>query len=315
MLISQAVEGFLMDRGAGDLAERTVQLYRDCLRHFIKYHQDTELSMVTHDELVRFMQFMKSEYLPGKPAKGIHASPSYVDNHWKAIRSFFGWCNKTLKIPRPDLDLPRIKYMLPEIQPYTEEEVIKIVQAVEFTKVATTNGRRAFRMKRPTAIRDKALILLLLDTGMRVGEVMRLKMEDVNLDSSEVRVRPYDTGLKSQSRTLPLGKNTKRALWLYFVQRLNDDPRPGDSVFMLNGQSIKSLFRRLEERTGINNIHAHRFRHTFAICFLRNGGDVFSLKRLLGHKTLEMVQHYLALAHTDVVEAHRRASPVDRWHL
>lgn len=59
----------------------------------------------------------------------------------------------------------------------------------------------------------------------------------------------------------------------------------------------------------------HWFRHTFAINFLRNGGNVYELQMALGHTTMEMVRTYLALAETDLQRAHEVASPVTHWHL
>jgi site-specific recombinase XerD len=77
--------------------------------------------------------------------------------------------------------------------------------------------------------------------------------------------------------------------------------------------AVQILLRRIGERAGAEDVHPHRFRHTFAIQYLRNGGDIYSLRTLMGHATLAMVMHYLDLAQTDVAQAHRQASPGDRW--
>ena len=77
---------------------------------------------------------------------------------------------------------------------------------------------------------------------------------------------------------------------------------------------LKALIS-IGKRAGVKGVNVHRFRHTFAINYLRNGGDSWSLQMMLGHSTMEMVKNYLALAQADLEKNHKMASPVDNWRL
>jgi integrase len=120
------------------------------------------------------MHYIRREYEPkrfGGDTRPLSASA--VDNHWKALRSFFGWCNRTLDVDRPDLNMQRPKFQLPEVNPLSEKEIRSLVKVCEYSKVAATKDRQAYSRRRPTAKRDKALLLLLIDTGLRLGEIHR----------------------------------------------------------------------------------------------------------------------------------------------
>ena len=112
----------------------------------------------------------------------------------------------------------------------------------------------------------------------------------------------------------------EKALWRYLAER-EPEPTADDPLFVsldrypMDRSSISHMLRELGKRAGVAKVHPHRFRHTMALWFLRNGGDVFSLQRILGHSTLDMVRQYVALAEADAVSAHRRASPADNWRL
>jgi site-specific recombinase XerD len=87
------------------------------------------------------------------------------------------------------------------------------------------------------------------------------------------------------------------------------------SPFTMGRTGLAQYLRRLGKRAGVDDTHPHRFRHTFAITFLRNGGDPYSLQAILGHTTMDMVKTYLNIAQVDLDAAHKRASPVEGWKL
>lgn len=172
---------------------------------------------------------------------------------------------------------------------------------------------RAFAMRRPTALRDRAIVLILLDTGLRAGELCRLLMPDINLDTGEIHVRPFGSGRKTHSRTVYIQKQARSSLWKYRASMSSSGPAFLSTANLpLNRGSLYHLVETLGDRAGVD-AYPHKFRHTFAIQYLRNGGDIFTLQRLLGHASLEMVKRYLALADNDAASVHRSASPVDNW--
>ena len=244
-------------------------------------------------------------------------STAFLHRYWKAIRSYFKWAPEEFEIPRPDTKLPMPAYTIKEVKPITKGEIVKLLNACEEIEV-DPEDRDPYTFRRPTRFRDKGLILVLLDTGVRIGEFTRLNVGDLRLEAGQLEVRPHHIR-KTTPRTTIIGKSAQRALWSYLSKR--DWREPEDPLFMtyndwrMDVGAVRSLLRRLGERAGVDNVHAHRFRHTCAIEYLRNGGDIFTLQSILGHKSLKMVRHYLSIATNDVATAHRRASPVDGWRL
>ncbi|WP_054522193.1 tyrosine-type recombinase/integrase [Thermanaerothrix daxensis] len=288
--------------------------YHPILRHFIRYVGDIDIAAVTPEMLKKFLAYIQTEYVPQRiptsTRQGERLSGYSVDNHWKALRSFFRWCAATKLIKHnPALELPRPHFARPEIQPFSKEEISRLIYHAQYAK--TRRGDRIVAKKRGKAKRDLAIVLLLLDTGIRLGELARLRIGDVNLETGEIRVAPYGTGRKTKARTIPIGKKTRRALW-HYINSLEDDD-PALPLFGLRPQYIRQIILSIGKSAEVPHTHPHRFRHTFAIEYLRNGGDVFTLQRILGHSSLAMVERYLQLSQVDLKEAHRRASPVDKF--
>jgi integrase/recombinase XerD len=312
MLLHEAIKGFLIDIST-NYSLQTVRLYRFNLKLFEEQVNNPEVQEISCHDVADFIRYLRTDYIP-KRTNGDTSplSPSAIDNYWKAVRSFFGWCHRVLGIPRPDLTVQRPKYRLPEVIPFNKDELKRIIRCCDWTREAHPDGQKSYHRRRPTATRDKALVLLLLDTGLRLGEVCRLKLIDVDIETGQVLVSPFGSGQKTKPRIVYLGKTSRRAVWLYLAE---DSLDQNDPLFFRDDASLRSIIRNLGIRAGVKNCHPHRFRHTFAIEYLRNGGDPFTLQSLLGHSSIDMVQHYLRIMELDRKAAHSRASPVDMWKL
>lgn len=321
MKLSKAVAGFIIARQADAYSPRTLEIYTWGLKRLAQCLGDPDVEQIAPADLTRFFAWLNTEYRPRRKVNApTPLKPGSVQNAWIAVRSFFNWATPELKLAsRPDRDIHRPRFQYPEVQPFTAVELKALVKACALTAPSNGLKRKSFQKRRTNAVRDEALVLVLLDTGLRAGELGRLRIQDANLETGEVFVADFGTGRKTKSRRVYLGRGAIRAVWRYLAKR--DGAQLGDSLFVteqgrpLDRYALKLIMGRLGQRAGVVNVHPHRFRHTFAIQYLRNGGDVFTLQRLLGHSSLEMVRRYVALADTDSQAAHRVASPVDRWQL
>jgi integrase/recombinase XerC len=161
------------------------------------------------------------------------------------------------------------------------------------------------------SVRDRAILLLLLDTGLRVSEAAGIRLGDLRPDGS-VKVM----GKGAKERIVPIGSTARGAIVRYLGQR--GPGAPDAPLFLgrrgaLDWRGMQQVLKRLKTRAGITGrCSPHSLRHTFARSYLVNGGDVFSLQQILGHTTLDMVKRYVSLADADVAAKHRVASPADR---
>ncbi|MBI3745442.1 MAG: tyrosine-type recombinase/integrase [Chloroflexi bacterium] len=159
--------------------------------------------------------------------------------------------------------------------------------------------------------RDRAIVLLMIDTGLRVSEVAGIRLGDLRPDGT-LKVR----GKGSRERMVPVGSTARQAIVRYLGQR--GPGKPDDALFLgrrgeISARGVQQMVRRLKGQVGVTGrLSPHSLRHTFARSYLVNGGDVFSLQRILGHTTLDMVKRYVALADVDLVTRHAVASPADR---
>jgi integrase/recombinase XerD len=149
-----------------------------------------------------------------------------------------------------------------------------------------------------------------------------LTLADLDLKAGKLLVKHGALGgaKGGKGRQVYIGKNTRKAIWRYLASRGTDENPDAplficNSFYPFNKDSLRQLLGRIGKRANINKVYPHKFRHTFAITYLRSGGDVFTLQALLGHSSLDMVRHYAQIAQIDVEKAHQKASPADNWKL
>jgi site-specific recombinase XerD len=166
------------------------------------------------------------------------------------------------------------------------------------------------------ARRDEAILLFLFDTGARASEFCGLKMSDLDLSAHRATV----LGKGRKTRLLFFGRVTAKAIWQY----LRETPRESHEALFrpdrgchagerFSPAGLLHFFKRLGKAAGIHSVRCspHTARHTFAVTFLRNGGNVFTLQQMPGHTSLAMTRRYVVLAEADMEAQHREYSLMD----
>ena len=311
--LSEFIDYYEICNRAEDKSPKTVAWYSVNLKTFHNYlkshHLPDTLDKIDIKILRQYVLYLlkKNKYQghPRVPEKQEPLSALSVHGHVRTLRAFFSWLLAEGLIetnPTKDLKPPKVSQKV--VSTLSDDE-IRAILAV-FMPMHSSNAR------------NQTIFMLMLDTGLRMGELISLKMDDVHMDEGLLKVM----GKGKKERIVPLGSNAQRALQRYLFRYRPKPLHPGiDNVFLsvlgkpLTENSVKLIFSRLAKRSGVARLHAHLCRHTFSTKFLINGGDVFTLQQILGHSTLEMVRHYVNLASNHIAIQHQKFSPLDRLNI
>ena len=269
------------------------------------------MTQITQHEIRAFILHLQQKRRfsnhPLNPVQDSGLSGHTINCYLRSLRIFFSWLVSEdiiahnpfehVKIPRPSRKV---------IPTFTDSQIQYLLGVID---IRSAEGYRNY-----------AIILALLDTGMRVSELCHLKLNDVALEEGMLKV----LGKGNKERLIPIGKQVQRLLWRY-VSRYRPEPLSavGNVLFLtrdgkpLTKERVEKILTRYGRKAELKGVRCspHTLRHTAAVKFLRNGGDVFSLQRMLGHSSLEMTRRYCELADTDLKRAHMTASPVDNLSL
>jgi len=283
LLLTDALELFLLDREAQNLAQKTLKTYRARLAKFVTWCDDQGLATVG-DLTTTHIRLYQAHLI--KTMADISAKSRMVD-----VKTFLSFCVDEQMIsasPADRVKLPRIVERLPRT--LTADEVQRLYKAC-------------------TSDRDRALFLVALDTGARAEELINMDLTDVNIADGTILIRE---GKPRRDRTAYISPRTRKTLLRYTkTAKLESgalwlSEKRGSR---LTESGISQWAKRLSEQSGVR-MTPHMLRKTFVTALLRAGVDTFTLKKLSGHKSLEALKPYIAVADVDAEQAHRRSSPV-----
>lgn len=318
--LSKAIEGFMLQKRAQQLSDHTLTDYQNAFAKFIRFLGNPQFHTITGEDIQRFLTHLSTAPQPSAGIIKHKAKPlskKSILNVHTALSSLWTWAVdegvadthiiRTIKRPKPEGRA---------INPLTRDDVAALLESCEHQR-SYTRRATVVTNTRCTAIRDVAIVHLLLDTGIRVSELCDATISDMDVKNHRLKV----FGKGSKERVLPIGRRTAAAIWKYLASRpdaQSHDPlfcQNQDETLPLTRRGLLTLLNNIGNRAGISGVHPHRLRHTFAINFLRNGGNIYALQSLLGHSSLDMVKRYLAIVQSDVENAHKLASPMDNWKL
>jgi site-specific recombinase XerD len=316
--ITPIIDEFIAIKKSEKYSPRTINSYGDIFRVFLSYlNCDMAMEEISVSVIRDFFTSPGMARLTRKTAMNYHSALSML---WKwAIDNQYCYVNVIRCALRIRRDPPK------EIRPFTKDDLILLLEEARKTR---------------TRRRDEAIVLLLIDTGLRASELCNIRVKDVYWKSRKIVV----TGKGNKERTIKCSERTCEALMenlrfrgIYYytsdkpitlniikeVKEINLTMIKDEPLFLAVGThpihmtrgTLRKLLFRLGWKSGVVGVHAHRFRHTFAIQFIRNGGNIYTLQKLLGHNSLEMCRRYLAVSQIDMDESLDKASPVKVWNL
>ncbi|SDF30370.1 tyrosine-type recombinase/integrase [Sporolituus thermophilus] len=299
MTFGEAKKIFLIAKKAQNIAETTYSSYEQVLRFFGQWlyeeKQVIDIEHITSDFIREFFAMLKNQ---GK--RGITLRDYYI-----VFNVFFNFLyNEEYLHKNPMKNITK---------PKTEKKQMRTFTAQEIAKMLNCWDKNTF-----WGYRNYCMFCLLFSTGIRKSEIINLTLADINITNDLIRIAQ---GKGMKERFVPIGKTMKKVLqhylkmreeylqeeeckWLFFSQRQKKKLTPS---------GLNCLFRRLKQELNLQGekISCHTWRHTFAKNYLLNGGDIFSLQKILGHSDIATTKNYLNLTDHEMKMQHAKFNPLD----
>ena len=295
MTISEAYDIFFISRKARNLSKNTITWYKLSLDKLVPYCEKNNLKNL-EDIKPYHIELLLGEL------KGTVRDITLKD-YFNTFRVFFTYLFDEEYIDRNPMKTMRAPKVPQKVmRTFTPQEISQILKSFNTTDFL--------------GLRNYTIMCLFFSTGMRKSELLDLKMNDVNITLDILKV----TGKGNKQRMLPIGKTLRRVLMRYMNERedyLKDTTCEYLIISYVRQQfkegGINRIFNTIKKELNIEGekFCAHTWRHTFAKTFLLNGGDLFSLQRIMGHSSLNTTRKYVSLNDKEIKLQHAKYNPLD----
>ena len=291
--LEECVNAFIYDRLAQNLAEGTIRFYKTKMKLFIGFLDSigiTKIIEISPQTIRSYLVFLEEK---GHNPGGIHAA-------YRAVKTFLHWWED--EYDPQDWRNPIKKVRAPKV-PVEILEPVKPDQALKLLSVCDT--------KTILGLRDCAIILTLMDTGVRASELISMTRKDLDLRKGKIIIRK---GKGNKFRIVFISGKTQKVIQRYLEER-------SDFKFFLwitnkgtqlTYSGLRQIIRRRSKDANIDPPSLHSFRRYFALQMLRNGVDIFSLQKLMGHSDIQILRRYLQQTEEDIRSAHQLGGPVNQ---
>ncbi len=289
---------------------KTISWYLEILPRFFGFLESNNLLRpipeLGSSELTAYIHYLQnSKRWPHREHNGKdlgRLSESTVQGHVRAVKALWGWLAREEDIEKNVLS----KYPLPEVSEY----IIPTLSIEQFDKLLAAIDRNT-----PLGAKYYFILIFLLDTGMRISELVNIKMSDIDFGHGWFTV--FGKGRKQ--RICPFDRFTKKVLVRY-INNFRDHLSNTASLWLfpaadgdhISISSVQQYMRRLVKKAGIDGlrVYPHKFRHTFATRAFQNEANVYTVKDIMGHRSLLTTLKYTHPQPEDLKKQHNRFSPV-----
>ena len=277
-LIMEFLRYLLIDKG---YSNNTIESYKRDLEKFLEFNKDKNINTINNEDLKEYIKYLKEENLNEKS----------IARNISSLKSFYKFLVISKYInnnPSDALFLPKLKKSLPSI--LTEDEVFKLLD---------------IKLTDNFSYRNKAMLELMYASGLRVSELINLKLQDIDLRGDVIRT----FGKGSKERVIPIGDYAKEYLEKYIYEyRGSMLKKVNNEYLFLNNHGMQmtrqgffKIIKKIAKEKGINKeLSPHTLRHSFASHLLKYGADLRTIQELLGHSDISTTQIYTHITNEEL---------------